>query len=99
MPKNAVHGRVGQLQPGASGVGEHMAKCEQKPEIFWAHYPERYTREANTEVHPTTAGMMQFYKMKFFELSISNVCNLAGVKIYQLPSVKGFNGENRKLYT
>ena len=25
MPKNKVHGQVGQLQPGAPGVGKHMA--------------------------------------------------------------------------
>ena len=30
MPKNELHGQVGQLQPGAPGVGEHMAKREQK---------------------------------------------------------------------
>ena len=33
----------------------------------------------------------------FYELRISNACKLAGVKRYQLPSVKGFDGENRKL--
>ena len=48
MPKNEVHGRVGQLQPGVPGVGQHMDKSEQKAEIFWAQYPEIYTGEANT---------------------------------------------------
>ena len=40
MPKNEVHGQVGQLQPGTPGVGQHMAECEQKSEIFRPHYPE-----------------------------------------------------------
>ena len=43
MPKNEVHGQVGQLQPWTPGVGQHMAEHEQKAEIFWTHYPERYT--------------------------------------------------------
>ena len=43
MPKNEVHGRVGQLQQGAPDVGQNMAEHEQKAEIFWAQYPERYT--------------------------------------------------------
>ena len=43
MPKNEVHGQVGQLQPGTPGVGQHMAESEQKAEIFRAQYPERYT--------------------------------------------------------
>ena len=68
-----------------------MAKREQKAEMFWEKYPERYTGEVNTEVHHKIAGMMQFYNKKFSELSISNVCNLAGVKNYQLLSVKGFS--------
>ena len=41
--------------------------------------------------------MMQNYNRKFSELRISNVCKLAGIKIYRLPSVKGFDGENGKL--
>ena len=48
MPKNELHGRVGQIYPGAPGVGEKKDKCEQKAEIFRAQYPERYTEEANT---------------------------------------------------
>ena len=63
------------------------------------HYPEHYTGEANTEVHPTILGMMQNYNKKFSKLRISNVCKLAGVKIYQLPSVKFFYGENLQLHT
>ena len=50
-------------------------------------------------MHPTIAGMVQNYKNKFPELSISNMCKMAGVKINQLPSVKGFDGENGKLHT
>ena len=82
MPKNELHGRVGQLQPGAPGVGQHMAKYEQKAEIFWAQYPECYTGGKNTEVHPTIAGMMQNYNKKFSELCIRNMCKLVGVNIY-----------------
>ena len=37
MPKNDLHGRVGRLQPGAPGVGQHMAEHEKKVEIFWSH--------------------------------------------------------------
>ena len=76
-----------------------MAKREQKAEIFQAQYTERYTGEANTEVHPTIAGMMQIYNKKFSELRIRNVCKRAGIKNYQLPSVKGFDGENGQLCT
>ena len=47
-------------------------------------------------MHPIISGMMQNYKKKFSELRISNVCKLEGVKIYQLPSVKVFDGENRQ---
>ena len=43
--------------------------------------------------------MMQNYNEKFSELLISNVCKLARVKIYRLPSVKGFDGENGQLRT
>ena len=68
-------------------------------EIFRAQYPEHYTGEANTEVHPTIAGMIQNYNKKFFKLCIRNMCNLAGVKIYQLPSVNGFDSENGQLCT
>ena len=53
--------------------------------------------EANTDVHPTIAGMMQNYHKNFPELRISNVCKLSRVKMYQLPSVKGFDGDNRHL--
>ena len=42
---------------------------------------------------------MQNYKKKFSELRISNVCKLAGVNIYRLPSVKGIDVENRQLCT
>ena len=99
MPKNEVHGRVGQLQLWAPGVGQQMAEHEQKAEIFQAKYPERYIGEANVYVHPTIAGMMHNYNMKFSELRIRNVCKLAGVKFYQLPSVKGFYSGNEKLHT
>ena len=74
MPKNEVHGRGEQLHPGATAVGQHMDKREKKVEIFQAQYPERYTGEANTKVHPTIAGMLQNYNKKFSELHISNVC-------------------------
>ena len=87
MPKNEVHERVGQLQPGAPGVGKHMDEREQNAEIFWVQYPELYTGETNTEVHPAIAGMMHNYNKKFNELRIRNVCKLAGVKYYRLPSV------------
>ena len=50
-------------------------------------------------MHPAIAGMMQNYNKKFPELCISNVCKLAGVKIYQLTSVKSFDGENVQLRT
>ena len=50
-------------------------------------------------MHPTKAGMMQNYNKNFSELRISNVCKLAEVKIYRLPSVKGFDGENGQLCT
>ena len=43
--------------------------------------------------------MMQNYNKKFSELRIRNVCKLAGVNIYRLPSVKVFDGENRQLRT
>ena len=45
-------------------------------------------------MNPTIAGMMQIYNKNFPELRISNVCNLEEVKIYRLPSVYGFYGEN-----
>ena len=40
---------------------------------------------------------MQNYNKKFFEQRISNVCKMAGVKFYRLPSVKGFDGDDGKL--
>ena len=94
MSKNGVHGQVGQLQPGTPGAGQHMEEREQKSENFRAQYPERYTRDSNTEVHSTIVGMIQNYNKKFSKLCISNVCKLEGVKIYRLLSVKGFDGEN-----
>ena len=42
---------------------------------------------------------MQNDNKKFSALRISNVCKLAGVKIYQLPSVKVFDGENEQIFT
>ena len=99
MPKNEAHVQVGQLQPGTPGVGQYTAEREQKAEIFWAQYLERYTGGTNIEVHPTIAGMMQNYNRKFSELRISNVCKLTGVKLYQLLGVTGFDGENRQLRT
>ena len=36
MPKNEIHVRVGQIQPGAPGVGQHIAEREQKVEMFWS---------------------------------------------------------------
>ena len=97
IPKNEVHVQVGQLQPGAPGVGQHVVEREQKAEIFWAHYPERYIGEATTEVHPTIGVMMHNNNKNFLELRIRNVCKLAGVKIYQLPSINGFDSENGQL--
>ena len=99
MPKNEVHDRLVQIQPGTLGVGQYMAEREKKAEIFWAKYPERYKGEANEYVHPTIAGMMHSYNKKFAELRIRNLCKLSGVKNYRLPSVKSFDGENRKLRT
>ena len=99
MPNNEVHGQVGQLHPGAPGIGQKMAECEQKVEIFRAKYPERYIGGSNTEVHPTISVMMQNYNNKFSKLHIRNVCNLAGVKFYQFTSVKGFDGDNGQLCT
>ena len=49
-------------------------------------------------MHPTIVGMMQNYNKKFSKLRISNVCKLAGVKIYRLPSVKGFESDNRQIF-
>ena len=34
MPKNEAYGQVGELQSGTPGLGQHMAECEQKAEIF-----------------------------------------------------------------
>ena len=99
MPKNEAHGQVGKMQPGTPGIGQHMAECEQEAEIFRAQYPERYTGGGNTEVQPTISGMMQNYNKKFSELHISNMCKLEGVKIYGLPSVKGFDSKNRQIRT
>ena len=65
-----------------------MADHEQKAEIFHLHYPERYTGGTNTEEHYSIAGMMHNYNKKFSELRISNMCKLAGVNIYRLPSEK-----------
>ena len=59
-----------------------MSNHEEKAEIYQAQYPERYTREANTEVHPTVAGMIQFYNKNFSKLRIINVCNMEVVKNY-----------------
>ena len=50
-------------------------------------------------MHPTIAGMKKNYNKNFSELRISNLCKLAGVKNYRLPSVKGFDGENGQLCT
>ena len=72
---------------------------KKKAEIFQAQYPECYTEGTNKEVHPTIADMMHNYNKNFSELRISNVCKLVGVKIYRLPSVKGFDGENGHLCT
>ena len=80
MPNIEVHGRVLQLQPGEPGVGQHMAERKQKVEIFRAQYPESYTGEANTYVHPTIADTMQKYDKIFAELHIIILCKLAGVK-------------------
>ena len=80
MPKNEVHGRVGQLQTRAPGVEKHMADHKQKEEIFQAQYPECYKGGVEIEVHPTIARMMQFYNKKFSKLCVSNVLNMEGVK-------------------
>ena len=58
MPNNELHGQVGQLQPEVPDLGQHMTEREEKAEIFWAQYPERYAEGANTEVHPMIVGMM-----------------------------------------
>ena len=82
MPKNQVHGQVGKLHPGTTGIGQHMEECEQKSEIFRAQYPEHYIGGTNIEVHPTIAGMMQKYNKKFSVMRIRNVCKLTEVKNY-----------------
>ena len=46
MPKNEVHGRVGQPQPDTLSVGHHKAKHEKNAETFRAQYPDCYTGEA-----------------------------------------------------
>ena len=73
MPKNEVHGHLGQLHPGTLGVEKHMAEREQKSEIFQSQYPERYAGEANKEVHPTISGTMQNY-IKNFPNFVSATC-------------------------
>ena len=50
-------------------------------------------------MHPMIASMMQDYNKKFVELCISNLCKLAAVKNYQLPSAKGFDVENGQICT
>ena len=50
-------------------------------------------------MHHRIEGMIQNYYKKFSELRISNVYKLSGVKMYRLPSVKSFEGENGKLRT
>ena len=42
---------------------------------------------------------MHNYNKNFSKLRIRNVCKLAGVKNFRLPSVKGFEGENGQLCT
>ena len=42
---------------------------------------------------------MQNYNKKFSGMCISKVCKLAVVNIYQLPSEKGFDSENRHFCT
>ena len=98
-PKNEAHRQVGQLKPGTPGVGKYTVEREKKAELFRSQYLEHYTEGENTKVYPTIAGMMQNCNKKFSELRRSSVCKLSGVKIYQLPSVKGFDGENRQLRT
>ena len=99
IPKNGAHGQVDQLHPGTPGVGQYTAEREQKVEIFLAQYLEGYTGKKNADVHHTIADMMQNYNKKFSNLRISNMCKLAGVKIYRLPSEKCFDGENGQLCT
>ena len=48
MPKNEAYDQVGQLQLGTPGVGKYTAEREQKGEIFWEQYPERYIGGTNT---------------------------------------------------
>ena len=50
-------------------------------------------------MQPTVAGMIHNYNKKFSVMRISNVCKLSEVKIYQLTSVKVFDGENGQLCT
>ena len=82
MPNNEVHGRVGQLHPGAPGIGQHMYEREKKRKYF-GHSTQNFIQEkANTEVNPKIVGRMQNYNKKFSELRIRNMCKLARVKIY-----------------
>ena len=76
-----------------------MAEREKKNGNISGTVPRPYTGEAKTEVHPTISGMMHNYNKQFSEQNTSNVCKLAGVKNYQVPSVKGFDGDNRQLCT
>ena len=48
-------------------------------------------------MHPTLVGIMHNYKKKISERRISNVCKMAGIKTYGLPSVKGSYSENVQL--
>ena len=50
-------------------------------------------------MHPTIAGMIQYYKNKFLEICISNLCKLEIVKLYRLPIAEGFGGENGHICT
>ena len=59
-----------------------MAEREQKVEISRVQYTERYKLEVYTELHPIIAGMIHNYNNVFYKLCISNVCKMAGVKIY-----------------
>ena len=78
MTNNEVHGQVVQLQSGAPGIGQHMAKCEKNAEIFWAQYQEHYTGEENTEVQPIIAGIMHIYNKKISDYASATCASWQG---------------------
>ena len=59
IPENDVHGQVGQIQPGAPGVGQNMGERKKRRKSFGNSTQNVIQRGANIEVHPKVAGIMQ----------------------------------------